>query len=77
LKGENVAVLALDLGEFVFSCWLVAGEKAACQKRHADSHNYESNGSHNVTSYMVGCILHSGAEADKPKRPDDTARDSG
>ncbi len=22
LKGENVAVLALDLGEFVFSCWL-------------------------------------------------------
>src|SRR5207247_9318839 len=51
LKGENVAVLALDLGEFVFSGRLVAREKAACQKRHPDSQNYESNGSHNVTSY--------------------------
>jgi hypothetical protein len=49
LQGENVAVLALNLGEFVFSCWLVAGEKAACLKRHADNQNCESNGSHNVT----------------------------
>src|SRR5205809_3388599 len=50
LQGKNVAVLALHLGEFVFSCWLVAGEKEACLKRHADSQNCESNGSHNHSS---------------------------
>jgi hypothetical protein len=76
LKGENIAVLALDLGEFVFSCWLVAREKAACQKRQADSQNYESNG-RIMLPPIVGCILYSGAEADKPKRPDHTVRDSG
>jgi hypothetical protein len=59
LQGENIAVFTLDLGEFVFSCWLVAGENAACLKRHADSQNCENNGSHNVTSIWrpVSCIL--------------------
>jgi heme-degrading monooxygenase HmoA len=50
LKGQDVGVLAFHFGEFFFSRWLVAGEKAACQKRHAESQNYENNGLHNHSS---------------------------
>src|SRR5206468_9753193 len=53
-KGENVRVLALDLGEFVFGCCLLAGEKAADRESHLASHNYENNASHDVTS--VQCL---------------------
>ena len=50
---ERRRTRALILVSSFFSRWLVAREKAACQKRHAASENYESNGSHNVTSYGI------------------------